>query len=534
MSSHFLGDCIMLNKNDILYVLERSVDLMAAAVVKKFRYDRILSEFENGFNSKYAVIVKELLNDNIPYIIGTQSKRTDAIKVAAVLKYSVQHDCLFSMLNLLYEKDIQPYHGVINAFCSYAETAENDLSGIYGWFREQELNGCFGLEEGVFSLWIMASQENHSELNQKAVDYFAAFLSVSLEQQCSDNLLNTDAISNSIIDKLRLKNPVDLNNVYLHEMLFVDKDYENMPVPFIPEIFNICFSKNGLNFKEMLPSLITKKDVMSIKDVSLKCLYREDEEEYPVQFTGAEIEQSKDALAMYNINFFIAMNASIMAQQLVNEIKQGIRLEIFGTQKETNREAFLEETILKLQEQLKKCENDLAIMSEQKNSAEERLISSKNREAALMIQLNKAVSDSHTCVNDNSYENISDSEEIQQENTDNAEKVAAINYSEEIRCILEKKNIVFFGGNANLIKKLRQLYPKIVFIEKNDSSLTSDLMRNCDLAIIKTDNCSHSLYRKMKSLVTQHNVPYFYMGNITALHLIEKEMYECLVKTCNL
>lgn len=105
-----------------------------------------------------------------------------------------------------------------------------------------------------------------------------------------------------------------------------------------------------------------------------------------------------------------------------------------------------------------------------------------------------------------------------------------INYEEELSKILENKKVVFIGGNPNIMGKFAQKYPNAAVVER-DKSMTADKQLEGACAVLfKTDYMGHKEYTPIKDLANRRNIPVGYIGDFTALNLVEKSVYEELSK----
>jgi len=88
--------------------------------------------------------------------------------------------------------------------------------------------------------------------------------------------------------------------------------------------------------------------------------------------------------------------------------------------------------------------------------------------------------------------------------------------------ILPKKRVLFLGGHANMVKRLRQVFPGWDFL--TDDELGSWTGSECDVIFFWTNHCAHSLQRYVDARKDK-NTPYLYV-TATNIDRLISEMAE--------
>ena len=92
--------------------------------------------------------------------------------------------------------------------------------------------------------------------------------------------------------------------------------------------------------------------------------------------------------------------------------------------------------------------------------------------------------------------------------------------------MFESKKVVFIGGHQNIMTKFAQKFPKAVVVTKDKSITAENQIDNADAILFKTDNMGHKEYNPIKDIAVRRNIPYGYIGDVTALELVEKSVFE--------
>lgn len=92
--------------------------------------------------------------------------------------------------------------------------------------------------------------------------------------------------------------------------------------------------------------------------------------------------------------------------------------------------------------------------------------------------------------------------------------------------VFESKKVVFIGGHQNIMTKFAQKFPKAVVVTKDKSITAENQIDNADAILFKTDNMGHKEYNPIKDIAVRRNIPYGYIGDVTALELVEKSVFE--------
>lgn len=100
---------------------------------------------------------------------------------------------------------------------------------------------------------------------------------------------------------------------------------------------------------------------------------------------------------------------------------------------------------------------------------------------------------------------------------------------EEAMDILPRKRILFLGGHANMVKRLRQVFPDWDFL--TDDEFNSWTGASCEVIFFWTNHCSHSIWEYVESR-KEKNTPYLYVTatNISRLIAEMAEKYKAYME----
>ena len=98
----------------------------------------------------------------------------------------------------------------------------------------------------------------------------------------------------------------------------------------------------------------------------------------------------------------------------------------------------------------------------------------------------------------------------------------SVDYAAILKKISEESRILVVGGNQNLVKRLRVMYPKIVFIGDERIGNCDSAISHADFVFFKVDSISHSLYGKAKDIAQSFGVNIGYIPVTTSTAVIEK------------
>lgn len=94
---------------------------------------------------------------------------------------------------------------------------------------------------------------------------------------------------------------------------------------------------------------------------------------------------------------------------------------------------------------------------------------------------------------------------------------------EEMKLSIKDRNVIIIGGNENWTKKLKNEFPNWKFVGAAVSStITSNIIRNCDKAYFFTDTLGHSNYAKFVDLARIHNIDFSYMHGVNIQKNVEQ------------
>lgn len=90
--------------------------------------------------------------------------------------------------------------------------------------------------------------------------------------------------------------------------------------------------------------------------------------------------------------------------------------------------------------------------------------------------------------------------------------------------MIRGKSIFIIGGNENLLKNIAKALPEINIIDKNRSTSVDDAISHADFVFFRYSSLTHSNYWRIRNLCRSWNVPYNYLSNYTAVHLLARDM----------
>lgn len=90
--------------------------------------------------------------------------------------------------------------------------------------------------------------------------------------------------------------------------------------------------------------------------------------------------------------------------------------------------------------------------------------------------------------------------------------------------MIQGKSIFIIGGNENLLKNIAKALPEINIIDKHRSTSVDDAISHADFVFFRYSSLTHSNYWRIRNLCRSWNVPYDYLSNYTAVHLLARDM----------
>lgn len=96
---------------------------------------------------------------------------------------------------------------------------------------------------------------------------------------------------------------------------------------------------------------------------------------------------------------------------------------------------------------------------------------------------------------------------------------------EEMKLSLRNRDVIIIGGNENWTKKLKNEFPNWKFIGAAvSSSITSNIIKNCEKVYFFTDTLGHSNYAKFVDIARVHNIDFSYMHGVN-IHKNVEQIY---------
>ncbi len=94
---------------------------------------------------------------------------------------------------------------------------------------------------------------------------------------------------------------------------------------------------------------------------------------------------------------------------------------------------------------------------------------------------------------------------------------------EEMKLSLQNRDVIIIGGNENWTKKLKNEFPDWKFVKAVVSStVTSNIIKNCEKVYFFTDTLGHSNYAKFVDLARIHGIDFSYMHGVNIQKNVEQ------------
>ncbi len=180
-----------------------------------------------------------------------------------------------------------------------------------------------------------------------------------------------------------------------------------------------------------------------------------------------------------------------------------------------------EAAVSELQERIKQLEQENARLYE-KNSS---LMRKNNR---LISELEQRNSDTGIIQEDIEDDETSEADfpcaDFSSEKSDVQCEEKDEDWVGEVNRFAEKHSVVIVGGNDNLLKNISREMPKISLIYNSRSTSTDNLISHADIVFFRYSSLPHSVYNRVRKTCTSYDVPYEYLPDSTAIHLLAKDM----------
>ena len=107
-----------------------------------------------------------------------------------------------------------------------------------------------------------------------------------------------------------------------------------------------------------------------------------------------------------------------------------------------------------------------------------------------------------------------------------------IDYVSQLNQFSETHSLVVVGGNPNLLSKIKPIFEHITFIlDEEKGKITNELVKNADIVLYKTDSLGHSCWQAATSRCKTYGVPEGYIGNITNVDALARNICESIEGT---
>ena len=101
---------------------------------------------------------------------------------------------------------------------------------------------------------------------------------------------------------------------------------------------------------------------------------------------------------------------------------------------------------------------------------------------------------------------------------------------EEMKSAIAEKDVVVIGGHVNWVQKLKQLFPKWLFIQPDTYKVVDGrMLENREHVYFFTDYLNHVTYVKFVAVVREKKIPFGYLGSVN-LDSVVRRVYGDLVR----
>lgn len=250
-------------------------------------------------------------------------------------------------------------------------------------------------------------------------------------------------------------------------------------------------------------------------------------------------EELLHSIDIYNTLIPLALCIQSLSAAYLEEFRANLYRETFGVAQEEDKAfgaaARYEKRIETLQKELEENRKTQKRLEQEVTQKSDLLEKSRKRENALSVKLGYAQEEidslleqlpepsesADTCsaeLKEGPPEKVGEETEITLE--------PSPSFRRELQALFKKYRVVIVGGHQNLIKRLPPIYPELRCIGNGDLASCDALLKNADIVLFKTDNLSHSLYNKCKSLAVHNNIPFGYIPNVVSMSRLEQSLFE--------
>lgn len=191
-----------------------------------------------------------------------------------------------------------------------------------------------------------------------------------------------------------------------------------------------------------------------------------------------------------------------------------------------------------INETIQKLETELERLRSTNTELNERLLSATNKDNkkdAKISALDEKVKDlqGELKIKQSEVKNLRKQLEkfttAKEEKTENSKQ---IDYIEKLARFSEVHSVVFVGGNPNLVSKIKPIFEHITFVlDDEKGKLTNELVKNADIVLYKTDSLGHSCWQAASSRCKTYGIPEGYIGNITNVDALARNICESIEVT---
>lgn len=100
----------------------------------------------------------------------------------------------------------------------------------------------------------------------------------------------------------------------------------------------------------------------------------------------------------------------------------------------------------------------------------------------------------------------------------------------EVNAFAETHSVVIVGGDENLLKNIAKEMPKISLINGNKNTPSDGLVSHADIVFFRYSALPHDMFNRVRKTCSSYNVPYEYLTDSTAIHLLAKDIYQKIQK----
>ena len=115
------------------------------------------------------------------------------------------------------------------------------------------------------------------------------------------------------------------------------------------------------------------------------------------------------------------------------------------------------------------------------------------------------------------------------------DELSKVDYKEILNNFTKDNKVIVVGGNPSLISKIKTIFENITFIlDTEKSKITVELIRNAKVVLYKTDSIGHATWECSSSKCKNFGIPEGYIGNITNVDALARNICEPIESTLDI